>query len=155
MCLSSVSVTTSGRESCGSDENATATSARPSSSALTPASATVGGVNADRASSPYTDLNPTPQAEFTKQSDGAARLTVSPCASAEEGQRTSARATARTRIQTTLTVDSINIHPRRSRKTSRRTAVLRRTQILAMALGWTVALATPATAKDALQDEQW
>ena len=40
MCLSSRSVTMSGRESCGLEENATATSARPSSSAWIPASAT-------------------------------------------------------------------------------------------------------------------
>ena len=52
MRRSSASVTMSGRDTCGSVEKAIATSATPSSSAGTPASATVSGVNTGATSSP-------------------------------------------------------------------------------------------------------
>ena len=52
MRWSSRSVRMSGRESCGLEENATATSASPSSSAWMPASATVSGAKTEVGSIP-------------------------------------------------------------------------------------------------------
>src|ERR1043165_7497511 len=84
----------SGRDTCGSEENATATSAAPASSAEMPASATVSGTNTERTSSPYTDRSPTPQPVLVRQSDGAARRGACACAGAAESQRATAANTA-------------------------------------------------------------
>ena len=51
-----------------------------------PASATVSGTNAERTSSPYADLSPTPQPGLTRQSEGAASRTCCACAGAAQSQ---------------------------------------------------------------------
>src|SRR6478736_6715323 len=99
----------SGRDTCGFEENATATSATPSSSAEMPASATVSGTNAGRTSSPYTDFSPTPQPVLVRQSAGAERRTVCACAGAVESQIPTASSTPDHRMTQPYCVDDMNI----------------------------------------------
>src|SRR6478735_5400157 len=99
----------SGRDTCGFEENATATSAAPSSSAETPASAIVSGTNVACTSSPYTDFRPTPQPVLVRQSEGAARRTCCAPAGAVESQIPTVTSSTDQRMAQPYCVDAANI----------------------------------------------
>src|SRR5215207_5558750 len=82
MRLSSRNATMSGRDSCGFDVNTTATSAIPSSSACTPASATRNRTNELDGSTRYTRFKPGMQFTFSGHDAGAANRTRGTCARA-------------------------------------------------------------------------